>query len=80
MEYKILGRTGVKVSSFCLGTDNFADPTPEKESIQILETAIDAGINLLDTGDVYADGEGERIIQPPNFKTFCTIEHVRKSS
>ena len=62
MEYKILGRTGVKVSSFCLGTDNFADPTPEKESIQILETAIDAGINLLDTGDVYADGEGERII------------------
>lgn len=62
MEYKILGKTGVKVSSFCLGTDNFADPTPEKESIQILETAIDAGINLLDTGDVYADGEGERII------------------
>ena len=62
MEYKILGKTGVKVSSFCLGTDNFADPTPEKESIQILETAIDAGINLLDTGDVYADGEGEKII------------------
>ena len=62
MEYKILGSTGVKISSFCLGTDNFADPTPEKESINILDAAIDAGINLFDTGDVYADGEGERII------------------
>ena len=29
MEYRILGSTGVKISSFCLGTDNFADPTPE---------------------------------------------------
>ena len=62
MEYRILGSTGVKISSFCLGTDNFADPTPEKESIEILNAAIDAGINLFDTGDVYADGEGERII------------------
>ena len=50
MEYKILGSTGVKISSFCLGTDNFADPTPEKESINILDAAIDAGINLFDTG------------------------------
>ena len=62
MEYKILGSTGVKISAFCLGTDNFADPTPEKESVKILETAMNAGINLLDTGDVYADGEGEKII------------------
>ena len=61
MEYRILGRTGVRVSPLCLGTDNFADPTPEAEASKILEAAIDAGINLIDTGDVYADGEGEKI-------------------
>ena len=62
MEYRSLGRTGVNVSSLCLGTDNFADPTPEKEAALILDMALDAGINLIDTGDVYADGEGEKII------------------
>lgn len=62
MEYRVLGRTGVKVAPLCLGTDNFADPTPEDECARILETAMDAGINLIDTGDVYAGGEGERVI------------------
>ncbi len=62
MDYRVLGRTGVNVSSFCLGTDNFADPTPEKEAAEILNMALDAGINMVDTGDVYADGEGEKII------------------
>ena len=62
MKYRVLGRTGVNVSPLCLGTDNFADPTPEKEASEILTTALDAGINLIDTGDVYADGEGEKII------------------
>lgn len=62
MEYRVLGRTGAKVAPLCLGTDNFADPTPEDECVRLLETAMDAGINLLDTGDVYADGEGERVI------------------
>ena len=62
MKYRSLGRTGVMVSPLCFGTDNFADPTPEKECVQMLERAMDAGINLLDTGDVYAEGEGERII------------------
>jgi len=38
------------------------DPTPANESAEILNKAIDAGINFIDTGDVYADGEGERII------------------
>jgi aryl-alcohol dehydrogenase-like predicted oxidoreductase len=61
-DYRLLGRTGIKVSPLCLGTDNFADPTPEVECAQILETAMDAGINLIDTGDVYAEGEGERVI------------------
>lgn len=62
MEYRTLGRTGVNVSSLVLGTDNFMDPTPAKECERILCKALDAGINMVDTGDVYADGEGERII------------------
>ena len=62
VEYRVLGRTGVNVAPLALGTDNFADPTPEDECTEILERAMDAGINLLATGDVYADGEGEKVI------------------
>lgn len=36
MEYRELGRTGVKVSPLCLGTDNFTDPTPEPECVEML--------------------------------------------
>ena len=39
MEYKNLGRTGLEVSSIVLGTDNFLDPTPEKESARMLDHA-----------------------------------------
>ena len=49
MEYKTLGRTGVKVSPISLGTDNFGAATPEDEAIRIINRALDAGINLLDT-------------------------------
>lgn len=62
MEYRLLGRTGLKISPLCLGTSNFADPTPEEECIAIVNRAIEAGINLIDTGDSYANGECERII------------------
>jgi len=62
VEYRLLGRTGVNVAPLALGTDNFADPTPEDECTEILERAMDAGINLIATGDVYADGEGEKVI------------------
>jgi aryl-alcohol dehydrogenase-like predicted oxidoreductase len=62
MQYRSLGRTGLKVSCIAFGTDNFLDPTPEKESTQMLNTALDAGINFLDTGDCYADGEAEKMI------------------
>jgi len=62
MEYRVYGRTGLHVSPLALGTDNFMDPTPADESARMLNRALDAGINLIDTGDVYADGEGERII------------------
>ena len=62
MNYRILGRSGEKVSSLGLGTDNFATPTSPKESIEIIDRAIDAGINFIDTANTYADGESERII------------------
>ena len=57
-----MGRTSTKVSPFCLGTDEFDDPTQEKECAKMLNRAIEAGINLIDTGDAYAGGEGESII------------------
>lgn len=53
MEYRTLGRTGVKVSPICLGTDNYGFVTPEDEAIRMINRAIDAGINLLDTANVY---------------------------
>jgi 1-deoxyxylulose-5-phosphate synthase len=62
MEYRRLGRSGVKIASLCLGTDNFANPTPETEAKRMLNRAIAAGINLIDTSDSYAQGESERII------------------
>ena len=62
MQYRTLGRSGIKISSLALGTDNFANPTPEKESIEMINNAIDAGINLIDTSNSYAKGEAEQII------------------
>lgn len=62
MEYRLLGRTGVKISPLCLGTANFADPTPEEECVAMVNRAVEAGINLIDTGDSYAGGESERIV------------------
>ena len=62
MEYRALGRSGVKVAPLGLGTGNFADPTPEAESIDILKRAVEAGINLIDTANSYTNGESERFI------------------
>ncbi len=62
MEYRTLGRAGVKVSPLCLGTMMFGGPTNEKDSIRIIHRAMDAGINFLDTANVYNTGESERVI------------------
>ena len=62
MEYRSLGRTGVMVSPLCLGTMNFGGPTSEQESIAILDRALEAGINFVDTANVYNKGESERIV------------------
>lgn len=53
MEYKHLGRTGLKVSQLGLGTMNFGELTDETTSFKIMDEAIAAGINLFDTADVY---------------------------
>lgn len=62
MQYRNVGRTGVKVSPLCLGTMNFYDPTPEEDSIRMIHKAIDAGINFIDTANMYNLGESERIV------------------
>lgn len=59
MEYVNLGRAGVKVSRLCLGTMMFGGPTDEAESIRIIHRALDAGINFVDTANVYNAGESE---------------------
>ena len=62
MQYRSLGRTGVMVSPLCLGAMNFGGPTSEADSIVILERALDAGINFVDTANSYNAGESERIL------------------
>ena len=59
MEYRQLGNSGVRVSKLCLGTMNFGSPTDEPEAHRIIDTAIDGGINFIDTADVYARGVSE---------------------
>ncbi|MFN8491089.1 MAG: aldo/keto reductase [Caldilineaceae bacterium] len=62
MDYRTLGRTGVKIAPLALGADNFANPVPEAEASHILNRALEAGINLIDTSNSYAKGESEAII------------------
>ncbi len=62
MEYRPLGRTGVMVSSLCLGAMNFGGVTPTAESIAIINHALDAGINFIDTANVYNAGESEKVV------------------
>jgi len=62
MEYRNLGRSGVKVSPLCLGTMNFGRVTDEAEAIRIVHAALDAGINFIDTADWYSAGRSEEMI------------------
>ena len=54
MEYKKLGRTGLKVSPLCMGTMQFGWSVNEADTHRILSTTIDAGINFIDTADIYS--------------------------
>ena len=56
MQYTNLGRTGMKVSRFCLGTTNFGAYTDEKEAFRIMDVALEHGINYFDTANEYGGG------------------------
>jgi aryl-alcohol dehydrogenase-like predicted oxidoreductase len=64
VEYRTLGRTGIKVSPLCLGAMMFgAWGNPDHEdSVRIIHRALDAGLNFIDTADVYSAGESEQIV------------------
>ncbi len=64
MDLRPLGRTGVSVSKLCLGAMMFGGwgNRDHDESIRIIHTALDAGINFIDTADVYGEGESEEIV------------------
>ena len=64
MELRPLGRTGVQVSKLCLGTMMFGawGTKDHDESIRIIHRALDAGVNFVDTADVYSQGESEEIV------------------
>jgi aryl-alcohol dehydrogenase-like predicted oxidoreductase len=64
MNYRTLGSTGVRVSPLCLGAMMFGDwgNTDHDEGVRIIHRALDAGINFIDTADVYSRGESEEIV------------------
>src|SRR6478672_8746885 len=62
MEYRHLGRTGLRVSPLCLGTMNFGPETDEATGHEIMDAALEAGINFFDTANVYGGRETEQII------------------
>ncbi len=64
MKYVSLGRTGIKVSRYCLGAMNFGmiGNVEHDDAIQMIHKAIDAGINFIDTADAYSRGESEVIV------------------
>lgn len=63
MEYTNLGRTGLKVSRLCLGTMNFGPQTDEESSHEIMDQALEQGINFFDTANVYGWEVGEGITE-----------------
>ena len=62
MEYRPLGKSGLKVAPLCLGTMMFGGPTDERDSHGIIGRARDQGFNFLDTADVYNEGRSEEVV------------------
>ena len=64
MDYRNLGRSGLKVSPLCLGTMMFGDwgNKDHDDSIRIIHRALDGGINFIDTANIYSKGESEEIV------------------
>jgi aryl-alcohol dehydrogenase-like predicted oxidoreductase len=69
MRYKLLGRTGLRVSEPCLGTMTFGEEwgwgAPKEECARILDAYASAGGNFVDTATRYTDGSSERIVGEP---------------
>lgn len=62
MNYVRLGRTGLKVSAYCMGADNFGDQTDEPAALRMMGRAIEAGVNYIDTANSYVAGRSEEIV------------------
>lgn len=62
MNYRNLGKSGLKVSQLCLGTNNFGGQISEEASLKIVNKALDCGINAMDTANIYTGGKSEEII------------------
>ena len=62
MEYRYLGRTGVKVSELCLGTMTFGGDADEATSAAIFRRCREAGVNFFDCANIYANGRSEEIL------------------
>ncbi len=62
MDYRLFGLTGVKVSPLCLGCMNFGGKTNPEDSFAIIDRAIDAGINFIDTANIYSRGRSEEVV------------------
>ena len=62
MDYRNFGRTGVQVSPLCLGAWQFGQRTPKADALRMVDEALAAGINFIDTASGYGNGESERIL------------------
>lgn len=62
MEYRTLGKSGLKVSEIGLGGNDFGRSTDEQTSIKIIAHALELGINFIDTADNYSRGRSEEIV------------------
>jgi hypothetical protein len=62
MDYRSLGRTGVHMSALCLGGMLFGEQTDEAEALMLIDRALDAGLNFVDTANIYTRGRSEAII------------------
>ena len=62
MEYRRMGRSGLKVSEICLGTMTFGHGTDEAEARRIVDLAFEAGVNFFDTANAYGGGQSEVLL------------------
>ncbi|MBI4235782.1 MAG: aldo/keto reductase, partial [Chloroflexi bacterium] len=62
MEYRRLGRTGLKISNIALGCMTFGGQVEPEAALSIIDRALEGGVNLYDTADVYTGGRSEEIL------------------